>query len=94
MARAAVRHILVKNLNEAKEIKKKLDKGDDFEKLAKKYSQCPSGKSKGGHLGEVVPGQTVRPFDRVVFKKEILVIHGPIKTQFGYHLLQTLYRDD
>lgn len=47
---------------------------------------------KGGDLGEFKPGQMVRAFDEVVFKKAVLEVHGPIKTQFGYHLIKTLYR--
>ena len=60
--------------------------------LAKKFSTCPAGK-KGGSLGEFQPGQMVKAFDNVVFKKAILEVHGPIKTQFGYHLIKTLYRN-
>jgi len=88
---ASARHILVKTQGEAEKLKKRIKAGEDFAKLAKKYSQCPSGK-KGGDLGEFRPGQMVKAFDQVVFKKPILEIHGPVKTQFGYHLIQTLYR--
>jgi len=52
---------------------------------------CPSGK-KGGDLGEFRPGQMVKAFDDVVFKKAVLAVHGPVKTQFGFHLIKTLYR--
>ena len=77
---------------EAKELKSKLDKGADFGQLAKKFSICPS-KKKGGDLGEFRRGQMVKAFDDVVFKKELLKVHGPIKTKFGYHLIKTLYRN-
>ncbi|WP_062270427.1 peptidylprolyl isomerase [Endozoicomonas arenosclerae] len=93
MATACARHILVKTREEAERLKKQIDKGADFGQLAKKHSECPSGK-KGGDLGEFRQGQMVRPFDQVVFKKEILKVHGPVKTQFGFHLIQTLYRND
>ena len=93
MAIASARHILVKTKAEAEKLKQQLAKGADFGELAKKYSQCPSGK-KGGDLGEFRPGQMVKAFDNVVFKKPVLEIHGPIKTQFGFHLIQTIYRDD
>ncbi|MFQ3237280.1 MAG: peptidyl-prolyl cis-trans isomerase C [Paraglaciecola sp.] len=89
--KASACHILVKTQAEAEKIKGQLDKGGDFHKLAKKHSTCPSGK-KGGDLGEFQPGAMVKAFDNVVFKKETLVVHGPIKTQFGYHLIKTLYR--
>ncbi|MGY0216130.1 peptidylprolyl isomerase [Endozoicomonadaceae bacterium StTr2] len=93
MALACARHILVKHRDEAEKIKQQLARGEDFAKLAKKYSKCPSGK-KGGDLGEFRPGQMVKAFDQVVFKKEVLKVHGPVKTRFGFHLIQTLYRND
>lgn len=92
MARAAARHILLKTKEEAETIKQQLAKGGDFTKLAKRYSICPSGK-KGGDLGEFGPGTMVKAFDNVVFKLPVLKIHGPIKTKFGYHLIQTIYRN-
>jgi peptidyl-prolyl cis-trans isomerase C len=90
--KASACHILVKEKDLAEKLKTQLDKGGDFHQLAKKYSTCPSAK-KGGDLGEFSPGQMVKAFDNVVFKKEILTVHGPIKTQFGYHLIKTLYRN-
>lgn len=92
LARAAARHILVKTKEEAEKIKQLLDKGSDFAQLAKKYSICPSGK-KGGDLGEFSPGTMVKAFDNVVFKLPVRKVHGPIKTQFGFHLIQTIYRN-
>lgn len=91
MSSASARHILVKTEKQAKELKEKLGKGADFAQLAKKFSTCPS-KKKGGDLGEFKRGQMVKAFDDVVFKKDVLKIHGPIKTRFGYHLIQTIYR--
>ena len=91
MALASAVHILVKTEKQANEIKEQLVKGGDFAKLARKFSLCPSGK-KGGDLGEFRPGQMVKAFDNVVFKKPILKVHGPVKTKFGYHLIKTLYR--
>ncbi|ABG40205.1 PpiC-type peptidyl-prolyl cis-trans isomerase [Paraglaciecola sp. T6c] len=89
--KAGACHILVKTEKEAQQLKAQLDKGANFQQLAKKHSLCPSGK-KGGDLGEFSPGTMVKAFDSVVFKKEILTVHGPVKTQFGYHLIKTLYR--
>jgi peptidyl-prolyl cis-trans isomerase C len=91
MARACARHILVKTKEEAEAIKKKLDGGADFATLAKKHSTCNSAK-KGGDLGEFGPGKMIKAFDNVVFKKPVLKVHGPIKTKFGYHLIETIYR--
>jgi len=88
---ACARHILVKTRDEAESIKQRLAKGGDFGQLAKRFSTCPSGK-KGGDLGEFKRGTMVRAFDNVVFNKEVLVVHGPVKTQFGFHLIQTIYR--
>jgi len=91
MAVACARHILVKTEKQANDLKEKLAKGADFGQLAKKFSLCPS-KKKGGDLGEFKPGQMVKAFDNVVFKKKVLEIHGPVKTKFGFHLIQTIYR--
>ena len=91
MASASAIHILVKTQKQALELKAKLDKGADFAQLARKFSLCPS-KKKGGDLGEFRQGQMVKSFDDIVFKKELLKVHGPIKTKFGYHLIKTLYR--
>ena len=90
--RACACHILVKTEKEALELKQKLAKGANFHELAKKHSLCSSRK-KGGDLGEFPPGKMVKAFDNVVFKKPILEVHGPVKTQFGYHLIKTLYRN-
>ncbi|GAB3482532.1 peptidylprolyl isomerase PpiC [Marinomonas epiphytica] len=91
MAMASACHILVKNKPEAEKIKSQLDKGGDFHKLAKQYSICPSGK-KGGDLGEFRKGDMVPAFDRAVFNGPLLKVQGPIKTQFGFHLIKVLYR--
>lgn len=91
MPRACARHILVKTKEDAEKLKQQLNKGADFATLAKKHSQCNSAK-KGGDLGEFGPGKMVKAFDNVVFKKPVLKVHGPIKTQFGFHLIETIYR--
>jgi len=57
-----------------------------FAAAAKSKSTCPSSK-KGGSLGSFGPGQMVPEFDAVAFKKDIGVIHGPIRTDFGSHLI-------
>lgn len=92
MAKAMARHILVKTEAEAAQLKQRIAKGEAFDLLARKHSLCPSGK-KGGDLGEVRPGQMVRAVDQVIFKKALHEVHGPVKTQFGYHLIQVFYRE-
>ncbi len=93
MAKASARHILVSTEEECIDLKTQIEGGEDFASLAKKHSQCPSGKS-GGELGEFSPGQMVPEFDSVVFNEEIGKVHGPVKTQFGYHLLEITKRED
>lgn len=92
MATACARHILVKSKEEADMLKKKLVGGADFASLAKKHSLCSSAK-KGGNLGEFGPGKMLKAFDNVVFKLPVLTVHGPIKTKFGFHLIETIYRN-
>ncbi|WP_417690253.1 peptidylprolyl isomerase PpiC [Pseudidiomarina sp.] len=91
MARAHALHILVKTQEEAADLKKKLAAGAKFADLARKHSLCPSGK-KGGDLGEFRRGQMVPAFDKVVFGKPTLEVHGPVKTKFGWHLIKVLSR--
>jgi peptidyl-prolyl cis-trans isomerase C len=91
MPKACARHILVKTKEEADMLKKRLAKGADFATLAKKNSLCNSAK-KGGDLGEFSPGKMVKAFDNIVFKKPVLTVHGPVKTKFGFHLIETIYR--
>jgi|TARA_B110000902_G_scaffold267036_1_gene357729 peptidyl-prolyl cis-trans isomerase C len=88
---ASARHILVKTKDEADKLKLQLANGAEFDRLAKKHSLCKSSK-QGGDLGEFSPGKMLKAFDNVVFKKSLLTIHGPIKTKFGYHLIQAIYR--
>ncbi len=91
MATAAARHILVETEAECQKLKDEIVAGADFASVAKEHSTCPSGK-KGGALGTFKPGQMVREFDTVVFKEPLGVVHGPIKTQFGYHLIEITMR--
>ena len=93
MAKASARHILVKTEEECVKLKKEIESGRNFAEMARKHSLCPSGKS-GGNLGEFFRGQMVKEFDQVVFTEEIGKVHGPVKTQFGYHLLEITQRVD
>ncbi|MCK4851912.1 MAG: peptidylprolyl isomerase [Candidatus Omnitrophica bacterium] len=87
MARARARHILTASEDTCNDLKSQIETGADFAETAKKYSQCPSGK-QGGDLGEFSQGQMVPEFDEVVFQAEVGKVHGPVKTDFGYHLIE------
>tara|TARA_R110002096_G_scaffold51516_4_gene134689 strand:+ start:23625 stop:23903 length:279 start_codon:yes stop_codon:yes gene_type:complete len=91
MAQASARHILVSTEQECLDLKAKLENGAEFESLAAAHSSCPSGQ-KGGALGTFGPGQMVKEFDTVVFNEPVGVVHGPVKTQFGFHLLEITSR--
>jgi peptidyl-prolyl cis-trans isomerase C len=93
MAKASARHILVPNEADCIELKNRIEGGEDFAEIAKEHSTCPSGK-KGGALGEFRPGQMVREFDEVVFSGEVGKVLGPVKTQFGYHLIEITNRTE
>lgn len=93
MARATARHILVDNEARCEELKQQIESGTDFADVAKAHSTCPSGRS-GGDLGEFGRGQMVKEFDEVVFNGDLNTVHGPVKTQFGYHLLEVTSRTD
>lgn len=93
MAKASARHILVPTEEECLTLKTQIEGGEDFAAVAKKHSKCPSGK-QGGGLGEFRPGQMVREFDEVVFSGEVGKVLGPVKTQFGYHLIEITNRVD
>ena len=91
MPKASARHILVSSKESCEDLKKQIEDGADFAEIAKQHSSCPSGK-KGGSLGEFSQGQMVPEFDQVVFQKEVGKVHGPIKTQFGFHLVEITSR--
>ena len=91
MPRAKARHILVPSQEQCESIKKEIEAGADFGEMAKKHSKCPSGR-QGGSLGEFGPGQMVAEFDKVVFSAELGKVHGPLKTQFGFHLIEITSR--
>lgn len=93
MATATARHLLVESEELCNELKTRIANGEDFAALAKEYSQCPSG-AQGGDLGRFGQGQMVPEFDTVVFNEAVNVVHGPVQTQFGYHLLETTSRED
>ena len=92
MATASARHILVNDEAYCQALEEKINTGDiTFQEAAKENSTCPSG-AKGGDLGTFSQGQMVPEFDKVVFNDEVGVVHGPVQTQFGYHLLEITER--
>ena len=93
MAKASARHILVPSETDCNTLKNLIENGDDFAEIAKQHSKCPSGR-QGGALCEFSPGQMVKEFDEVVFSGEIGKVLGPVKTQFGYHLIEITNRTD
>jgi len=93
MPKATARHILVENEEKCLDLKNRLEEGADFGVLAQEHSKCPSGR-QGGDLGEFSQGQMVPEFDKAVFSGELNKVLGPIKTQFGYHLVEVTSRSD
>ena len=81
-------HILVDTEEKALAIKAEIPSGAlTFEEAAKQNSACPSGKN-GGSLGEFSHGQMVPEFDEACFSMEVGELRGPVKTQFGYHIIR------
>lgn len=80
-------HILVKTQDEANEIKFDLKSGKSFEDIAKEKSLCPS-KKKGGNLGWFKRNQMVKEFEDACFNANKGDIIGPVKTQFGFHIIR------
>ena len=91
MPNATARHILVAEEAACVDLKSQIEGGADFAELAKEHSLCPSGK-RGGDLGTFSPGDMVKEFDEVVFSADIGKVQGPVKTEFGYHLIEVTSR--
>ena len=86
-ATVSAKHILVKEEDKCNEILAAINAGEKtFEEAAKEFSTCPSGQ-QGGSLGEFGKGQMVKEFEDAAFNAEIGAVVGPVKTQFGYHLI-------
>ena len=84
-----VRHILVKTRAKADDVYNQLKGGGDFTALAKKYSEDTGSKANGGKL-TISKGQTVAPFDQTAFLLKTNEISKPVKTEFGFHIIQPL----
>lgn len=84
----SAKHILVSEEEECNTVLESINKGEKtFEDAAKECSTCPSGQN-GGDLGEFGRGQMVKEFEDAAFDAEVGVVVGPVKTQFGYHLIK------
>ncbi|XCP85304.1 peptidylprolyl isomerase [Roseburia hominis] len=87
-ATVSAKHILVEDEAKCSEILESIVKGEkEFEEAAKEFSTCPSGQ-RGGDLGEFGKGQMVPEFEHAAFDAEVGHVVGPVKTQFGYHLIK------
>jgi peptidyl-prolyl cis-trans isomerase C len=91
MRKATARHILVADQATCSDLKTRIEGGEDFAQVARLHSTCPSGQ-EGGNLGEFSPGMMVKEFDTVVFSADLGQVHGPVKTQFGFHLIEITQR--
>jgi foldase protein PrsA len=87
------RHILVPDLATANKVEAQLKSGADFAALAKQYSKDPGSKDKGGELGFFRRGQMVPAFDKVAFSLPVHAISPPVKSPFGYHIIQVEARE-
>ena len=103
--RLKVRHILLKTAEKspadlakiqtlAADVLKQVKSGGKFDELAKKYSDDPGSKTNGGDLGFIVRGQTVKDFEASAFSLKPNEISNLVKTEFGYHILQLLERQE
>lgn len=86
MVQVRASHILVPYEDQALEIMGKIQTAEDFAEMAKRYSRCPS-KKKGGDLGWFGRGMMVPEFDKASFEAEVGKVVGPVKTDFGFHLI-------
>lgn len=87
-------HILVEDEKTAKEVKEKLDNGEDFAKLAKEYSTDTSNAENGGELGYFTKASMVKEFSDAAFKLKKGEISDPVKTSYGYHIIKVNDRKD
>ncbi|TFF96439.1 peptidylprolyl isomerase [Candidatus Thorarchaeota archaeon] len=81
-------HILVDKHSQALAIIRRIQEGEDFGKMAKQHSSCPS-KKRGGDLGEFGKGQMVKEFEKAAFSLSVgAMTNEPVKTKFGYHIIK------
>ncbi len=87
MSKIKASHILVEKEYIAEDVLKKLKEGSSFESLAKAFSTCPSSE-EGGNLGEFGKGQMIKAFEDAAFALQPGEVSGPVRTQFGYHIIK------
>ena len=83
------RHILLEDIEDAEEVLVRLSEGDKFEDLARDVSECDSSE-KGGDLGVFYTGDMVPEFERALYHMEVGEISKPVKTKYGYHIIEKL----
>jgi parvulin-like peptidyl-prolyl isomerase len=88
------RHILVKEETQAKDVLKRLDQGEDWSAIAAEVSQDTGNKNKGGDLGWFGTGKMVAEFEQAAFSLKVGEISQPVKTSFGYHIIQVIGHED
>lgn len=91
MSQATARHILVDSESKCQSLIDEIKGGAEFAAVAKEHSSCPSSRD-GGSLGTFGRGQMVPEFDTACFDGEVGDVQGPIKTQFGYHVVEVTAR--
>ncbi|MGX1900440.1 foldase protein PrsA [Thermolongibacillus altinsuensis] len=87
-------HILVDDEKTAREIKEKLEKGEDFAKLAKEYSKDAGSAANGGDLGWFGPGKMVKEFEDAAYSLKVGEISDPVKTDYGYHIIKVTDKEE
>jgi foldase protein PrsA len=88
------RHILVEDEATAKEVKTKLDNGEDFAELAKEYSQDPGSAEAGGDLGWFGPGAMVAEFEEAAYALDVNEISAPVQSEHGFHIIQVTEKEE
>ncbi len=80
--------------NKAIEIKKRIDKGEDFAKLAKEFSEDDASKINGGDIGYLTVFTTVLPYENAAYKLKVGEVSNPVRSQYGYHIIKVTDRKE
>ncbi|MFQ9999012.1 MAG: peptidylprolyl isomerase, partial [Anaerococcus obesiensis] len=94
LAQVKASHILVADEATAKQVKEKLDNGEDFAKLAKEYSKDTANAEKGGDLGYFTKDKMVKEFADKAFSMKKDEVSDPVKTSYGYHIIKVTDKKD